>query len=46
MSNSEEAVDEHLDVDDGCGCAEIWEELSERRREQRSADADAAAADD
>ena len=22
----------HLeDVDDGCGCAEVWEELSERR---------------
>ena len=23
---------DHLsDVDDGCGCAEIWEELAERR---------------
>jgi len=25
-------VDDHLDeVDDGCGCTEIWEHLSERR---------------
>jgi len=25
-------VDEHLnEVDDGCGCTEIWEHLSERR---------------
>jgi hypothetical protein len=24
----------HLaDVDDGCGCAEVWERLSEQRRE-------------
>jgi len=21
----------HLDVEDGCGCAEIWEHLSDRR---------------
>ncbi|WP_255475207.1 hypothetical protein [Halapricum sp. CBA1109] len=28
----EEPVDEHLeDVDDGCGCTEIWEHLSEGR---------------
>jgi hypothetical protein len=29
----EEARDEdHLeDIDDGCGCAEVWEHLSERR---------------
>jgi hypothetical protein len=26
--------DEHLaDVPDGCGCAEVWEHLSERREE-------------
>lgn len=26
--------DEHLeDVEDGCGCAEIWEHLSEQREE-------------
>lgn len=25
-------VDDHLaDIDDGCGCAEIWEYLSEQR---------------
>jgi hypothetical protein len=24
--------DDHLDdIDDGCGCAEVWEHLSERR---------------
>lgn len=29
---SEEADTGHLDdIDDGCGCAEIWEHLSERR---------------
>ena len=28
---------DHLeDVDDGCGCAEIWEHLSERRRNEHS----------
>jgi len=44
MSNSEKDVDEYLDVDDGCGCAEVWEELSDRRRNtSRAAD---AAADD
>ena len=26
------AMDEHLaDVEDGCGCTEVWEHLSERR---------------
>jgi hypothetical protein len=40
MSNSEEAEDDddvrgHLsDVDDGCGCAEMWEQLSSQRAEQ------------
>jgi hypothetical protein len=30
----EPAVDAHLeDVDDGCGCAEVWEHLSEQREE-------------
>lgn len=29
---SEEPDDDHLDdVDDGAGCTEIWEHLSERR---------------
>jgi hypothetical protein len=28
----DERDDEHLsDVEDGCGCAEVWEHLSERR---------------
>jgi hypothetical protein len=28
----EATTDEHLaDVEDGCGCAEVWEHLSERR---------------
>ena len=40
MSNSEDAeaddVRGHLaDVDDGCGCAEVWERLSDRRAEGR-----------
>ena len=26
-----ERVDHLSDVDDGCGCAEIWEELAETR---------------
>lgn len=27
---------EHLaDVDDGCGCAEVWEHLSEQREAER-----------
>jgi len=45
MSNSEDDVDEYLDVDDGCGCAEVWDELSERRRDGTSRSADAAADD-
>lgn len=29
-----EDVDKHLaDVPDGCGCAEVWEHLSEQREE-------------
>jgi len=31
-TSGEERADEHLrDVDDGCGCAEIWAHLSEQR---------------
>ena len=27
--------DSHLEaVDDGCGCAEVWEELSDQRRSE------------
>jgi hypothetical protein len=30
-----ERPDSHLDdVDDGCGCAEVWEHLSERRDDE------------
>lgn len=29
---TDEQRDEHLaDLEDGCGCAEVWEHLSERR---------------
>ena len=42
-SPTEEQPDEHLaDLEDGCGCAEVWEHLSDRR-EARSKGADAAA---
>ena len=31
-AHADEQVDEHLDdVEDGCGCTEIWEHLSDRR---------------
>jgi hypothetical protein len=31
----ERPVDDHLkDVDDGCGCTEIWEHLSDNREEE------------
>lgn len=43
-NEEEEAEDEQLrkhleEVEDGCGCAEIWEHLSESRGENRSTDA-------
>ena len=32
MAELDNADDDHLDdVDDGCGCTEIWEHLSEQR---------------
>lgn len=32
-----DATTEHLDdMDDGCGCAEVWEHLSERRDAEAS----------
>jgi len=32
MARADEADDDHLaDVEDGCGCAEVWEHLSEQR---------------
>jgi hypothetical protein len=41
-SDADEAEDtDHLDdIDDGCGCAEVWEHLSERREAEADADAD------
>jgi len=32
MGRPDDADDDHLaDVEDGCGCAEMWEHLSEQR---------------
>jgi hypothetical protein len=32
MSEQPQRASEHLeDVDDGCGCAEVWEHLSDHR---------------
>jgi len=32
QDEDEEVVDEHLkSIEDGCGCAEVWEHLSENR---------------
>ena len=32
MSGENPGTDDHLDdVDDGCGCTEVWEHLSEHR---------------
>lgn len=32
MSEQSQRTSEHLeDVDDGCGCAEVWEHLSDHR---------------
>jgi hypothetical protein len=32
--SDEERPDHLSDVPDGCGCAEVWEHLSERRRSE------------
>jgi hypothetical protein len=35
MSNQMESEESHLsDVTDGCGCTEVWEHMSARRRDQ------------
>lgn len=35
METDSSSDDEHLaDVPDGCGCAEVWEHLSEQRDEE------------
>ena len=37
--DSETREDDHLrDVEDGCGCTEIWEHLSEQREAEASSD--------
>jgi len=34
MGEADDAEADHLDdLEDGCGCAEVWEHLSERRSE-------------
>ena len=39
MTETEERADSHLDdVDDGCGCTEIWEHLSEQRDGETASD--------
>lgn len=38
-NSDDDRADEHLaDVDDGCGCVEVWETLSEQRQDASSAD--------
>jgi hypothetical protein len=45
MRDTSDRDDDHLQgIDDGCGCAEVWEALSEERRSgDGAADADADA---
>lgn len=31
--DTDEAAEHLADVEDGCGCAEVWEHLSEQREE-------------
>jgi hypothetical protein len=33
-----DAADHLADVEDGCGCAEVWEHLSEQREEAEADD--------
>jgi hypothetical protein len=40
MSKHMSGADHLEDMDDGCGCAEIWEHMSERRAEARAEQAD------
>jgi hypothetical protein len=36
---TEDVSTDHLDdMDDGCGCAEVWEHLSEQRDDEAAAD--------
>ncbi|MEZ3117676.1 hypothetical protein RYH80_17295 [Halobaculum sp. MBLA0147] len=37
MSSERQATRSHLDeLDDGCGCTEVWEHVSERRTERQT----------
>lgn len=46
VTDDSEEVDSHLsDLEDGSGCTEIWEHLSERRAAEAEADDEAAAGD-
>ena len=36
MTDSDEAAEHLADVEDGCGCAEVWEHLSAERDETSS----------
>ncbi|WP_430504738.1 hypothetical protein [Haloparvum sp. PAK95] len=37
QSGDDDRRDDHLaDVDDGCGCVEVWEAMSERRHDASS----------
>jgi hypothetical protein len=40
MSKQMSGADHLEDMDDGCGCAEVWEHMSERRAEARAEQAD------
>ena len=38
-TDGEKRDDDHLaDIEDGCGCTEIWEHLSEQREAEASSD--------
>jgi len=40
-AEDEAPTTDHLDdVEDGCGCTEIWEHLSERRQQRAADEAD------
>jgi hypothetical protein len=47
VTEKRQSTPSHLtDVDDGCGCVEVWEHTSEQREEESGDDADAVSRDD
>jgi hypothetical protein len=38
--HDDEAADHLDDIDDGCGCAEVWEHLSEQREAESDAESE------